>query len=627
MSSSSTSSTPRKVINAAPVTTASIAPEKFANPIFAAHRPVNPRVVFVLLACFIISGFGLRAYDLSAEGLSEDELNKLQAVADYRQFGLSSANAEHPMLMKAIQTVSVVLSEKWNEAVTGQDENLSASPVAAMQETAQRRRENLSDASLSRDDFQPLNQSTTNAGSTFLIAPETALRLPAALFGALTALLIFLFTRELFGTPVALLAAAMWAFDPTAIGLNRIAKEDTFFIFFFILASFFFTRAQTRAERDGAPFNRWLYLTAAAFGMMIAAKYYPHFMGIIGAYYYMFLGLPTTRLHVGKMRWLMFFVVIGVAFVLCNLTILLPATWREMLAFASEKRIAHDSTEYIGTLYPNRMSLWLRGVPVSFFYIFLLTKTTLPMLAAFFAGLTQVVRRRAGDGRLFLLFWLLIGFLPFTLLGGKFTRYYTLVLPLIHIVAAIGARWFGALLARGISSFFASFKTSSTLAPRLAHGIIALIIIASLTVTSFAVMPYYRLYNNALGGGMVRAGELFPHDDFYDASMRDAVYTIARDAAPNARIASESPRLFLHYAALAGRADLQAVSLSDPNALAALQPYDYVIIARGRRYRSNDFITQTLPAQSQPAFRLSLAATPSIQIFKLDPASFAIIRQ
>ncbi len=578
--------------------------------------------MFVLLACFIISGFALRAYDLSAEGLSEDELNKLQAVADYRQFGLSSANAEHPMLMKAIQTASVVLCEKWNEAVTGQDDNLSLSPVAAMQETAQRRRENTSQENLSPD-VQPLNQDTMNTGSTFRIAPETALRLPGTLFGALTALLIFLFTRELFGTPVALLAAAMWAFDPTAIGLNRIAKEDTFFIFFFILASFFFTRAQTRAERDGAPFDRWLYLTAAAFGTMIAAKYYPHFMGIIGAYYYMFLGLPTTRLHVGKQRWLMFFVVIGIAFVLCNLTILLPATWREMAAFASEKRIAHDSTEYIGALYSNRMSLWLRGVPVSFFYVFLLTKTALPMLAAFFAGLTQVVRKQAGDGRLFLLFWLLIGFLPFTVLGGKFTRYYTLVLPLVHIVAAIGARWFGALLTRGITSFFAS----SNLAPRVAHGIIALIITTSLTVTSFAVMPYYRLYNNTLGGGMARAGNLFPHDDFYDASMRDATYTIARDAAPNARIASESPRLFLHYAALAGRPDLQAVSLSDPNALAALQPDDYVIIARGRRYRSNDFITQTLPAQSQPAFRLSLAATPSIQIFKLDAASLAIIRQ
>ena len=105
--------------------------------------------MFVLLACLIISGFGLRAYDLSAEGLSEDELNKLQAVADYRQFGLSAANAEHPMLMKAIQTASVVLCEKWNEIVTEQSENLSLSPVAAMQESAQRRRESLSQEGLS----------------------------------------------------------------------------------------------------------------------------------------------------------------------------------------------------------------------------------------------------------------------------------------------------------------------------------------------------------------------------------------------------------------------------------------------------------------------------------------------
>jgi hypothetical protein len=39
---------------------------------------------------------------LSAEGLSEDELNKLNAVADYRAHGLTGANGEHPMLMKGV---------------------------------------------------------------------------------------------------------------------------------------------------------------------------------------------------------------------------------------------------------------------------------------------------------------------------------------------------------------------------------------------------------------------------------------------------------------------------------------------------------------------------------------------
>jgi len=51
----------------------------------------------VLVLAGLVSGSGL-----SAEGLSEDELNKLEAVTDYREHGLTAANSEHPFLMKAL---------------------------------------------------------------------------------------------------------------------------------------------------------------------------------------------------------------------------------------------------------------------------------------------------------------------------------------------------------------------------------------------------------------------------------------------------------------------------------------------------------------------------------------------
>ena len=69
------------------------------------------------LALLVLVGFGFRVSNLSAEGLSEDELNKLQAVADYRANGLTAANSEHPLLMKALQTGSVVLADKWNSTL------------------------------------------------------------------------------------------------------------------------------------------------------------------------------------------------------------------------------------------------------------------------------------------------------------------------------------------------------------------------------------------------------------------------------------------------------------------------------------------------------------------------------
>ncbi len=601
-----------------PVATWGIRPEKFAHlDTFA----LDKRLVYALLAIFVIAGFGLRAANLSAEGLSEDELNKLQAVGDYREYGLSPANAEHPMLMKAVQTVSVVLSEQWNEVVTGSDENLSASPVSALQESA-RRRNAANDSGAAQElngfQYQSAPAGDARASSPLRISPETALRLPAVIFGALTALLIFFVTRSLFGATIALIAAGLWSVDPTAISFNRIAKEDTFFIFFFLLANVFWLKAQVRAERDEGDFNPLMWATAACLGAMVASKYYPHFITIPAAYYYLFLGLPTTRWHIGKPRWLIFIFVMGGAFVICNLTILLPGTWVEMRTFATERRIAHDAYEYIGALYPNQITYWLRGVPPTFYFFFTLVKFPLLTLAGFLAGLTFLFRRKLGDGRYLLLIWLLFFFIPFSLLGGKFARYYTLVMPPVIITSAIGIYF----AARFIALRFHHATTRNLVALTLVSIVLILSLVASLRAA-----PYYRLYNNLPGGGRAHAGEFFPHDDFYDASMRDAAFEIARRAAPNARVASESPRLLLHYAALAGRTDLRAVSLSDPAARSEMEAGDYVIAARGRRYFSNDAILRRLQATSAPVVELSLGDIPSAKIFQLDAASTNIVRR
>lgn len=598
-----------------PIATWLISPEKFKHLSVGFIESLNRKTLYLVVAVIVVAGFGLRAANLSAEGLSEDELNKLQAVADYREFGLSPANAEHPMLMKAVQTASVVLCEKWNETFfAGLNENLSASPTVALQESARRREE------ADREEFQPptpLEESVTSVGRALRIAPETALRLPGAIFGALTALLIFLVTRSLFGTSIALLAAALWALDPTAISFNRIAKEDTFFIFFFLFGTVFWLRAQACAERDEGNYNPLMWAAAACFGAMLASKYYPHFLTICAAYYYIFIGLPTTRWHVGKVRWLIFIFVIGVAFVICNLTILLPGTWTEMRAFASERRISHDAYEYVGNLYPNQITYWLRGVPWTFFFLFTLVKIPLLTLTGLLAGLPLLFRRKLGDGRYLLLILLFFFFMPFSVLGGKFARYYTLVHPPVHITAAIGIYF----LTRWLASRAHTAQAKSFVAAALIFATLALSLVASLRTA-----PHYRLYNNIIGGGQRHAGEFFPHDDFYDASMREATFEIARRAALNTRVASESPRLFLHYAALAGRTDLAALSLSDATARATLRAGDHVIIARGRRYFSNDAVIGRLQRTGSPVVELKLGETPSTKIYQLDAASANVMR-
>lgn len=205
--------------------------------------------------------------------------------------------------------------------------------------------------------------------------------------------------------------------------------------------------------------------------------------------------------------------------------------------------------------------------------------------------------------------------------GGKFTRYFTVALPAVLITAAIGVQFVGRWLQKRLQAAFGS----EGIAVYARSSLAALVVLVSL-VASINAMPHFRLYTNAFGGGMARAGFFFPHDEFYDASMRDAVYEIARRARPGARVSSESPLLAAYYAERINRKDLVCVSLSDPEALGQLQEGDFIIDARGRRYFSNDALLSELRRSVSPTFTTSLAGTHSIDIYQLDPATQLLLK-
>src|SRR5439155_8884397 len=133
-----------------------------------------------------------------------------------------------------------------------------------------------------------------------------------------------------------LVAAALFAFDPLAISFNRIAKEDTFLVFIFLLANVFWLRSQRLAETRPHKQPELLYwATAISFGAMIASKYVPQMMIVSLAYYYTFQAIPETRWRLKKKRFLIFFSLIGVSFLFFNPPIFLPGTWRAIFSFAN----------------------------------------------------------------------------------------------------------------------------------------------------------------------------------------------------------------------------------------------------------------------------------------------------
>lgn len=552
-------------------TTAGIDPEKFTDEAFFTH---NRTITLMFLAIFLIVGFGLRVGNLGAESLGEDELNKLQTVAEYRTNGLSGRNGEHPFLMKGLQTVSISAAEKINEFTA------------------------------------PVNQ----------ISEEAALRFPTAVFGTFTVIALFLLISELFGAPVGLIAAGLWAFDPNAVGFDRIAKEDSFLLFFFVLANVFWLRAQSRAERGQENWLGWIWASAFAFGAMVASKYLPHLLGIGAAYYKIFQTIPATKWRLGGIRWLKFVFVMGIGFLIFNPTILLPDTWREMLTFGGEKRIGHDSYEFMGALYRNQVTLWLQGVPWTFYYVFIFVKTPLLTLFFFFVGLPMFFKRTLGDGRYFIFFWAFMWFMPFSVLGGKFTRYFTVAQPLVLIAAAIGfyftVKWISQKLLSGLSPA-ALFGFQIV----LFSGLILFSLVNSLSVT-----PHFRLHTNVFGGGTARAGFYFPHDEFYDTNTREIAVEIAARARPNAVVANETPVLFDYYAKKAGRADLISVSLSDKTEAVELVKNDFVVVAKGRRYFSSEAYTNYLESNAQSVAETKAGEISSAKIYQLDETSAAQIR-
>lgn len=523
----------------------------------------------VILAFFMLVGFGLRVGGLGTESLGEDELNKLETVREYRENGLSGKNGEHPFLMKGLQTASLIGAEK----------------IASI--------------------------------SGVSIPKEAALRFPVAFFGTFSALLLFLLISELFGRSIGLISAIFLTLEPMAIGFDRIAKEDSLVLFFFLLTMFFWVRGQTRAELGDKNWTWYAWATAAGFAGLMASKYYPHLLAIVGAYYIIFQYITATKWRMEPARWLKFMIVMGVAFLILNPTILLPETWREMLKFSSENRIGHDSYEFLGNLYTNKMTAWLNGVPWTFFYVFMAVKSSLPILLMFVIGLPIMFLRRMGDGRFLMFFWAFMWFLPFTFLGGKFTRYFTFVEPLVLVIAATGfyftAKWLSEKVGGTVGNFV--------------QAVFLIGVIATQLTNSLSATPHFRLFTNTLGGGMAAAGTYFPHDEFYDAATAEIVNRIAAKAKPNAVIACETPGLFDYYAAKGGRTDLKIVSLSDKVAVSTLNAGDFIVLAEGRRYFSNLAYIDYLKMSVKPADEIKLNAVLAARIYELSETDVAKIRR
>ena len=520
-------------------------------------------IIIVTLAV----GLCARLYRLDAAGFAEDETNKVFAIRAYEQ-GDFTANAEHPMVMKLLCYGSLHAAAAWNRVV---GETLRAA-----------------------------------------ISDEVALRFPNALFGALTVIPLFLLATGLLGFRTGVITALLWALGLDAIWFNRIAKEDTLLVFFEFSGFYLYNRAKHLPPYDSAGKEKLFALAGASFGLMMASKYFPHYIGL-NALFYTIVGYDARNNRpLSRRMWARYFGGMLLAFAMFNPSAFFPQTWRYIWKYVNEELLTHHGYLVMDRLYVNDLAQTPGGTPWYFFPLFIAIKLPLPVLAAFAVGLVEIFRRRGvyprSRGYLFLRLMLVFWLVPELFVGVKFLRYSLTLLPLIYMSAAVGTVviWeaLEALIRRGATRRVASVTAAIAVST-------ALIIPPAFLTIRCLVKSYPSLYVNALGRG--RIGYFFPHDEFYDVGARESIRFVAETAPQGAMLASEIPGVVEYYLERFNRPDIRSRIISQPGFTLNEGRPDFVLLQRGRVYFENvesfGFIEKSFPVAQSSLFEGAAAST------------------
>ncbi len=513
-----------------------------------------------VLAVLIIVGLAFRASHLGAIGFAEDEVNKVDAVRAYER-GDITANAEHPMLMKALMFISITRARQ--------------------------------------------------GGGPDMLSDELALRLPNAIFGALTVIPLFLLTAAFFDRWTGLVAAAFWAGGVNAITYNRIGKEDTLLVFFMLFAFYFYLRAKQADTRNVALRKRNYLLSGVSFGLMLASKYFPHYFGLNALYHHNFHvrkrgpGEPpgkTPRL---------FYIALLVAFIIANPPVLLPQVWGYLNAYMGEKLLVHSGYLFADHLYKNNVSrspFW--GTPVYFYLVFMAIKIPLLVLVSFIIGFVVSIKRRLHPGYAFVLFMFLFWIVPYSLMGAKWLRYTLSLLPFVYMLAAIGVVELIRFANRRLN---ASQQTRAIVA-----ALVVAIFVGVPAWIAYAAGPHHALYTNALGADKV--GYYFPHDEFYDDGLREAILFVCHTAPPGAIIAHETPAATRYYLEQFRRPDLNSKAISAPNfEVTKISEPAYFILQRGRTYFENRDKLAFIRTNFKKVHEVSVNGMTAAEVFVNQP--------
>ena len=337
---------------------------------------------------------------------------------------------------------------------------------------------------------------------------------------------------------------------------------------------------------------------------MIASKYMP-FLFPIPLLIYAWARKTGTAWRIGVAKWFKLLSLSIGAFLALDFVVFFPSTWRYLFRYMAGDRVGDRASSetlwFMGRLYNNLVFHYTGGTPSWFHLIFAAVKLTPPVAILVVVGLVMALKHRSFATGV-LIIWSGYFLFVFAIFSGKYGRYFIPLLPCCFLLGAYG--------------WVQLSRTIRLTGRRLALGLIAAVAFGNELSASIHHAPYYRLYISPLGGGDRQLDYFFPHCDYFDAGVREAIGWINVHAEPHSEIATEVEWVAQYYATLGGRTDLTTEPVLPKTACRGGNPC-YVVVQSGRLYSHNQAALEFLQ-HTAPVHQVSVASATPVQIYKLN---------
>jgi len=275
--------------------------------------------------------------------------------------------------------------------------------------------------------YPPVFDLVTTGFFSVLGVGEVAGRFVAVVFSVLAILVLFEFTKRVYGIKTALIAGVLLGTMPGFFWLSRVAMIETMLIFFFTLTMFTFYLWLIKDDS-----RRALVFAGLALGVGVLAKYQMVVAALAMLLSVLFLTRKHFKKNLGK------FLLIGI------IAVLVVAPWLATI-YHYNGMTKFETLQYVMSeggqdrpAYSNRFQ------PLPVFYLVEMTwpfndipvhPISLPIFILGLCGLGLFAYRRSKQD-VFFLTWFLVVYIFFTFIPNRQWRYVTPLFPILAISAA-----------------------------------------------------------------------------------------------------------------------------------------------------------------------------------------------